>query len=297
MDWGTSNLRAYLLEHDNVLDDARSTQGFSSLAPDQFESALLSVIEPWLSNDEPTTVLACGMVGARQGWIEAPYQYTPHACNDNPQYIKAPVKDPRFSFHIAPGVAQKKPADVMRGEETQIKGLLHTTPDYEGAICLPGTHSKWVRIQQGSIHFFETHMTGELYKLLSEHSTLQYSLEHSDYNASSEIFIESVQLAMHDPEQISTRLFAIRAGHLLHNHSPAENNQRLSGYLIGLELVSVKSYWAAGPVTLIGNDTLSNLYSGLLASFGCVVHVADTATMTLHGLINANAKKSQGLSL
>jgi 2-dehydro-3-deoxygalactonokinase len=39
-------------------------------------------------------------------------------------------------------------------------------------MLLPGTHSKWVEISGGSITGFRTAMTGELYALLHDHSTL-----------------------------------------------------------------------------------------------------------------------------
>ena len=66
VDWGTTSLRAWRMSHEGeILDHATSSDGMGSLAPDQFEPALLALIGDWLRPDQVTTVIACGMVGAR----------------------------------------------------------------------------------------------------------------------------------------------------------------------------------------------------------------------------------------
>jgi len=98
----------------------------------------------------PTTVVACGMVGARQGWKEAPYVCVP--CPTLPNgFTHAPTQDANLLVHIIPGISQTKPADVMRGEETQITGFLARNPNWDGVICLPGTHTKWVHVSADEI--------------------------------------------------------------------------------------------------------------------------------------------------
>ena len=73
VDWGTTHLRVYAMSAGgDVLDEASSSDGMAGLNRDDFEPALLRLIEPWL-NAGIMQVLACGMVGARQGWVEAPY--------------------------------------------------------------------------------------------------------------------------------------------------------------------------------------------------------------------------------
>ena len=75
VDWGTSNLRAWAMGPEGVLAHVSSDEGMGKLSRDAFEPALLRLLEPWLSG--PTTVIACGMVGSRQGWCEAPYRTVP----------------------------------------------------------------------------------------------------------------------------------------------------------------------------------------------------------------------------
>ena len=145
IDWGTTNLRAWAMGAGGVLAEASSDEGMGRLTRDGFEPALLRLIGPWLSGPA-MPVLACGMVGSRQGWVEAPYRAVPCPPLARGALVAVPTEDPRIAVQIAPGLKQAKPADVMRGEETQIAGALMLYPGFDGAICLPGTHSKWTQI-------------------------------------------------------------------------------------------------------------------------------------------------------
>ncbi|RYH94878.1 MAG: 2-dehydro-3-deoxygalactonokinase, partial [Acetobacteraceae bacterium] len=169
VDWGTSNLRAWAVSADgDVLAETSSEEGMGKLTRDGFEPALLRLIGPWLERRPP--IVACGMVGSRQGWCEAAYRTVPCTPLDRTALVTAPVQDPRLNVAIAPGLKQLAPADVMRGEETQIAGALRLMPGYDGVMCLPGTHSKWVHISAGEVVSFQTFMTGEMFALLSEQS-------------------------------------------------------------------------------------------------------------------------------
>ncbi len=60
--------------------------------------------------------------------------------------------------------------DVMRGEETQVLGWLAQHPDRQQGrhlVCHPGTHAKWVVVEDGRIVRFVTAMTGEMFAVLS----------------------------------------------------------------------------------------------------------------------------------
>src|SRR5262249_54220513 len=120
-------------------------------------------------------VLICGMAGARQGWVEAPYLKTPTRLDD--LHAGAIRVDAPGDIRILPGIAQDLPErpDVMRGEETQLLGV--TEADFSGLVCVPGTHSKWVRIDAGQIVEFSTYMTGELYAVMAQHSLLAHAID------------------------------------------------------------------------------------------------------------------------
>ncbi|MGI1661905.1 2-dehydro-3-deoxygalactonokinase [Palleronia sp. KMU-117] len=262
--------------------EAASDDGMGRLSRTGFEPALLRLIGPWLGSAR-MPVVACGMVGSRQGWVEAPYATVP--CRPLPgALVAAPVTDPRIDVRVVPGVRQLDPADVMRGEETQIAGFLATTPGFDGVICLPGTHSKWVQVSAGEIVSFRSFMTGELFELLSTASVLRHTVGEG-WDA--EAFVQAVSDAMSRPEAIAARLFSIRAEALLKGLDPSVARARLSGALIGLELAGARPYWLGQDVALVGAPRLSAIYAAALGAQGVPTRAADGAAMTRAGLAAA----------
>jgi 2-dehydro-3-deoxygalactonokinase len=283
VDWGTSNLRAWAMTADGMVkDSATSDQGMATLTKDAFEPTLISLTEQWLGASE-TPVIACGMVGARQGWSEAPYRTVP----TTPHGTLSPCKtsDNRISMHILPGLKQDKSPDVMRGEETQIAGFLADNPDFDGVLCLPGTHTKWVHISAKEIVSFQTVMTGELFALLSENSVLRHSVDSAEWD--DDAFTQAVADTLTRPETVTSRLFQIRASHLLENTQSPTSKARLSGTLIGAEIAATRPYWLGQNVALIGAPHLNALYAKALETQGLnpMQHTGDD--LTLKGLTAA----------
>ena len=281
VDWGTSNLRVWAMQGDVVLARAGSDAGMGGLTRDGFGPALAALTDDWgLPSNVP--VVACGMVGSRQGWVEAPYRSVP--CTPlGDRMIKVPgaAKDIR----IIPGLKQDTPADVMRGEETQIAGFLALNPNWDGVICLPGTHAKWVQISAGEVVSFQTFMTGELFALISTGSVLRHSVQSDGWDA--DAFVEAVSDTLSRPEKLAARLFSIRAEDLL-NATPAPvSRARLSGALIGAELAAARPYWLGQQVSIIGADATARHYVEALAAQGVPATLADAERMTLAGLTAA----------
>jgi 2-dehydro-3-deoxygalactonokinase len=282
VDWGTSNLRAWAMGGDGaVLAEASSDDGMGKLGREAFEPALLRLIAPWLCAGR-THVTACGMVGSRQGWCEAPYRTVPCTPIDPAAQVTAPATDPRILVHIAPGLKQTSPADVMRGEETQIAGALHLMPGYDGVLCLPGTHSKWVHVSASEVVSFQTFMTGELFALISEHSVLRHGMTGNGWD--DDAFDTAVSDAISHPERIGARLFALRAEGLIAGLTPAAARSRLSGLLIGTELAATRAYWLGQRVTLVGADHLSTAYARALVAQGIEAQGLSATDCTLAGL-------------
>jgi len=285
VDWGTSALRVWAMAASGaVLATAQSDDGMGQLTPEAFEPALLRLIGPWLT-DGLMTVIACGMVGARQGWSEAPYRALP--CPPlGTDLHRVTARDPRLDIRIIAGLSQAAPPDVMRGEETQIAGFLAQNPGFEGTLCLPGTHAKWVRLSADRIERFRTTMTGEIFALLSNASVLRHSVGPGWVP---EAFTAAVIEAHDHPAALTTELFALRAAGLLHGADPAATRSRLSGLLIGAELAATADFWHTSPPVLIGAPTLSRHYAQALAALGTVVQLTDSADLTLAGLRAAHA--------
>lgn len=287
VDWGTSNMRAWAMSGRGtaatVLAEAQSDEGMGRLTPEGFEPALLRLIEPWLAPDRVTEVLACGMVGARQGWVEAAYRPVPCKPAEAGAATKVAARDPRIAVSILPGLSQRKPsADVMRGEETQIAGLIAREREFDGVVCLPGTHTKWAHVSAEEVVSFQTFMTGELFALLSGQSVLRHSLAGEGWDEAA--FDAAVSDAMSNPARLSQRLFALRAESLLDALPPAAARARLSGLLIGIELAAARPYWLGQRVAIIGAGGLSGAYARALGAQGVVAERHEAGGTTRAGL-------------
>lgn len=282
VDWGTTNLRAYAMQGATIVARAQSDDGMSALAPAGFETALLNLTDAWRSEDMPP-VVACGMVGSRQGWVEAPYRAVP--CTPlSSDLARAPARS-GLSVHVIPGLSQKAPADVMRGEETQIAGFLALNPGWDGVLCMPGTHTKWTHLSAGEVVSFQTFMTGELYALISTASVLKHSLRGEGWEKTA--FEEAVSDTMSKPELLAARLFQLRAEDLLNGQKSAVARAALSGYLIGAELAAARPYWLGQNIALIGTGAQAQAYRDGLALQGVSATLVDAERATIAGLTAA----------
>lgn len=276
VDWGTSNLRLWIMGAEGeVLAERSSPKGMGQLTAAEYEPVLLDLLGDDLT--DRTEVLICGMAGAKTGWCEAPYAMAP--CQPAAEFVTVPTQDARLSVRILSGVCQTAPADVMRGEETQIAGFLLGTPDFDGVLCLPGTHTKWVRLARGQILSFRTVMTGELFDLLSTKSILRNSVSDGwDAAAFDQAVAQASSLA---------DLFSIRAASLLSETSADALTARLSGMIIGQEIDALAQMWSDQPVVIIGADKLASLYLRGLSQKGADAQVRDGAELVRAGLLAA----------
>lgn len=289
VDWGTTNLRAWGIgENGAVLWEKSSPKGMGKLAREDYPAALAELIdgmEP--AGAGPLDVLICGMAGARQGWLEAPYLEAP---TDLRSLLSGAVRpetgNARITAAILPGVCQRNGADnVMRGEETQLLGLASLQPGYSGMVCMPGTHSKWAQLDGTRIEHFSTAMTGELFELLRTQSVLRHSLAgDQDGPRRQEGFVTGAEMGLGNPAQLLGTLFQVRAGALLSSRQPDWCAGFLSGLLIGTEIGSNRHLIGAEPVPLIGSPTLCALYAQVLAMAGARGTPMDATEIVLAGL-------------
>jgi 2-dehydro-3-deoxygalactonokinase len=291
VDWGTSHLRAWAIGAEGqIRAQAQSDAGMGGLGRDGFEPALLDLVEDWLGAG-PTPVLACGMVGAKQGWQEAPYVRVPAKPIDLVPMRATEPRDPRLALSIVPGLSQASPPDVMRGEETQIAGFLAKEPGFDGILCLPGTHTKWVHLSAGEVVSFQTCMTGEMFDLLSNQSVLRHSVAAPTLDPAA--FADALSEIMSRPERLAQRLFSIRADATLNATAPEIARARLSGALIGAELAASRPYWLGQEVVVAGAPALADLYAKALAAQSVTARAVDAAPLTLAGLARIRMSQSR----
>ena len=286
-DWGTSRLRIWgMRANGEIIGRQFGDCGMSRLARNEFEAEFIKLADPFLSNDKTLDVICCGMAGSRQGWAEASYVGVPCRPPGIAQAVQVETADPRINVYILPGIKQNTPSDVMRGEETQIRGFMATNPDFDGVICLPGTHTKWVHVSAGEIVSFQTFMTGELFALLSKTSVLRHTVQSDGWDKHA--FLQAVDRSFSRPSAAAAHLFTLRADALLND--PYENVARsqLSGILIGIELAAARPYWLGQNLAVLGSHEIANAYQLALKAQGLEVTMAQSEEMTLAGLKHAH---------
>jgi 2-dehydro-3-deoxygalactonokinase len=267
IDWGTSTARAYWLDSaGRILHTASEPLGVQKVSAGGFDQALTTLLG---TRARTVPMIACGMVGSRQGWVEAPYRDCPADAASIAGQLTAV---PGIPLVIVPGLACREAngiPDVMRGEETQVLGALEAAPGL-GLAVLPGTHSKWVVVRGATIERFTTFLTGELYGVLREHSILGRLAAPGDDGAALErglrrSFAEDADL-LHD-------LFSVRTLALTGELAPGAVGDYLSGLLLGAELAAglrwIQRQRAPGEsVHLIGDAILCARYARAFALAG-----------------------------
>jgi 2-dehydro-3-deoxygalactonokinase len=262
VDWGTSSFRLWLIDRTgNVLGERRSHEGMMAAGRLGFAAVLQSHLEAVGAAHE-LPVIVCGMAGARQGWVEAGYVDTPAPLAS---ILKQAVAVPGQSrdIRILPGIAQRnrKAPDVMRGEETQLLGALGMDAAGDAVVCMPGTHSKWVRVKGATVERFATFMTGELFDAVSRQTILSHALAGADQAEDIDAFKSAVTAAFETPANAANLLFQVRSGQLLYGDKPSSAREKISGTLIGLELAAgLAGEIPRAGITLVASGRLQMLY-------------------------------------
>jgi len=266
VDWGTSSFRAYRLDADGaVIEQRQAPLGILKVANGDFAGTLQGEIGGWLAQSE-APVLMSGMIGSRQGWSEAPYAPCPAGLADLARHLHPVDVTPGRRGWIVPGLVHRGasgPPDVMRGEETQIMGVLGAIGAGRHLICLPGTHSKWVDLVDGRVAGFTTHMTGEVFGMLRQHSILGRLMDGDAVDLDG--FDRGLDRAR-DGGGVLHHLFGVRTHGLFGEIAASALPGYLSGLLIGHELANAGD--GKSEVLILGTAELARLYQHALARFG-----------------------------
>ncbi|UCU97623.1 2-dehydro-3-deoxygalactonokinase [Acidovorax radicis] len=306
LDWGTSSLRAFCFDAGGqVLEMRHRPWGIMHLppapdgAPDTvhsaaFERALHDTCGDWLSTTPALPLVACGMVGSAQGWKEAPYLNTPTSLDDLARSLTVVHRGTDKPLHIVPGLLQRGSLpNVMRGEETQVLGVLAGGPatgDASVLIGLPGTHSKWVTATAGAqgrcIQHFDTFMTGEVFAALRGHTILGKTMQ-TPAAPDDTAFARGLAVARGDDAQrgLLSHIFSSRTLGLTGALPASAQADYLSGILIGHEISALAPLLTQGPagrpatVVLCGENDLCRRYAKALQAYGLPAPViAENAT-------------------
>jgi 2-dehydro-3-deoxygalactonokinase len=266
IDWGTTAFRAYRIAAGGaVIETREAAAGILAVRDGDFAGVLRREIGAWLAAEPETPVLASGMIGSRQGWLEVPYCRCPAGSAEIARALLRHPDEPRL--HFVPGLSLLGAGgvpDVMRGEETQIIGAVGECPGRH-LLVLPGTHSKWALAEDGVITWFATFMTGELFAVLKEHSILGRLMrgEADDHAA----FERGLAYARNGAGGLLQRLFSARTLGLFDLLPETGVASYLSGLLIGSEIEEALDCLAAdAEIRVVGASRLARRYRGALAA-------------------------------
>ncbi|NLS00311.1 2-dehydro-3-deoxygalactonokinase [Rhizobium sp. P38BS-XIX] len=287
VDWGTSSFRLWLVGKDgSIVAERRSGEGMTTAAQAGFAKVLQTHLDA-TSAPSDIPVIVCGMAGARQGWIEAGYIDTPASLASILTGAVA-VPDQTRDVRILPGLAQrsKDAPDVMRGEETQLLGAIPADAKGEQIVCMPGTHSKWVRVLDGQVTGFSTFMTGELFDIITKHSILSHAVAGAaEMSADTAAFEASLKAAFAKPQLATNLLFTARSGQLLHGATAAGAQALISGTLIGAEIAGALSSAGQGAsITLVASGRLQALYEDAFRALSLTYQTIDADAAVRRGL-------------
>ena len=269
VDWGTSNFRAFRLDGQGaIVARCSSPRGILQVGDGNFAAALRAEIGAWLEEGE-THVLMCGMIGSRQGWVEAGYLACPAGISDLAAAVMQ-VPFPEATVRLVPGVKGADAAgvpEVMRGEETAAMGMFAGS----GLVCFPGTHSKWIQLSDHTIVSFATWMTGEVYSALRRCTILERMMT-SDTAIDHAAFQDGLARSA-DSAGLLHHLFGVRTLALMGQLREEVSASYLSGLLIGHEVRAAMP--RAARVHLVGTPTLCTLYAQAIEACGGAAHVED----------------------
>lgn len=287
-DWGTTNLRLFLCDaKGNVMETktgpgAAETQGAFAAVFDRLTS-------PWIERFGELPAVMCGMVGSRIGWRETEYMPSPV---EPAQLATACIELRDGAIRIVPGLSCLNPLgapDLMRGEETQVLGALQldrTLQRGRHVLCLPGTHTKWVAIEEGRMISFLTAPAGELFDLLSKHSVLVHSDTRSEFDEAT--FERGIaEFNRHSGVQLLDLIFQCRSRWMMGDLQAESTASFLSGLLIACDVAGAMQAFAqqfTNEVHVIGSAKLTALYAKAFASSNIGVRMIDGEAAAVAGL-------------
>ena len=279
IDWGSSSFRAYLMSGTgDILDEVASADGIGSVPAGVYPATLMRLIGRWLGAHPALPVIASGMVGSRHGWREAPYAPLPAGPGDIASRL-VEVEAGGRRVALAPGLAyvdETGQPDVIRGEETEIFGIADAGASL---IVLPGSHSKWARVEGGRVAAFKTYVTGELFAALRDHTVAGAFAKAAPPKAPGKAFALGVErgaaaAACQGKSGLLGLMFGARALPLMGGLAEDDAGEYLSGLLIGAEIGEGRRLYPGEEPHLAGAEALVERYLKAFEALGVPARAA-----------------------
>jgi 2-dehydro-3-deoxygalactonokinase len=284
VNWGSTNFRAFLIDADGAaIDEYSAPAGVVTLDRNGMVTMMEELAARW-----PRTgpIYASGMIGSNVGWIEVPYAEAPAGCADLAAAAVA-TRIGNVSTYIVPGIACRRSfdgePDILRGEEIELMGLAALRVA-DGWVALPGTHTKWVRLERGRVVDFFTSMSGEIFDRLTAKGLLSSIV--ADEAADGPAFLRGVSVGRARRLSLGTLLFGARAQVVRGVLAKSDAASYIRGLLIGSEIadaLAVYSIVGTGVIPLIGNRALCHLYASALGAAGVSSELIESREACLRG--------------
>lgn len=185
IDGGTTNTRVSLVKDGAIVRTEALSMGAKSNMEHKaaFEAALkraIAALRHPAERDAPVKrILASGMITSEFGLCSLPHIRVPAGIRELHASMRE-VTIPsicEIPFVFVPGVKTEgetiADADMMRGEETELIGLMEHL-ERAAVYVLPGSHSKLIHVDAaGRIVDFTTMLTGEMIAALSQNTILK----------------------------------------------------------------------------------------------------------------------------
>ena len=270
VDWGTTNRRAWTVTGGTATPLLADEQGI--LACTDFAAAVAEL----RARSGGLPLLMAGMIGSNRGWVEVPYVAAPAGLAE----IAAAVTWVERGIGIVPGVSfvDGLRADIMRGEEVAMLGANLAN----GLVCHPGTHTKWVEMEDGAIARFRTVMTGDVFAALAHRSILSDLLAHPA--PVDDAFTAGVDHALASTD-LTAELFSTRARVILGRADAAHAASYVSGLLIGSDVRIGLGRLRADVVPVLGAPVLTARFAAALTLAGRTAVEHDGGTAFIAGMM------------
>jgi 2-dehydro-3-deoxygalactonokinase len=284
VNWGSTNFRAYLIGADGAaIDDYAAPAGVVGLDRDGMAATMNELAARWPGR---VPVYASGMIGSNVGWKEVPYAEAPAGCADLAGATVA-TQIGNVPTHIVPGIACRRSfdgaPDILRGEEIELIGLVALSRA-DGWVALPGTHTKWARLERGRVVDFFTSMSGEMFDRLTAQGLLASIVVGEAVDGA--VFHRGVAVGRARQLSLGTLLFGARAQVVRGALAKAEAASYIRGVLIGSEIADAMAVYptlGAGAIPLVGNRSLCRLYASALGVAGLSSELVESRDACLRG--------------
>ena len=284
VDFGTTSTRVWVVEHGDVKASSSRRSGARDVVRTKDRSELLGRIRELADEalaaagstwEAVEAIVAFGMITSELGLEEVPHLEAPVG----PRMLAAALVERRYGdalpapVHLVPGVRsggkELELADFMRGEETEVAGLLALgEPDPPFLYISTGSHTKFVAVdREGRIDWSLTTLSGELLLALQRETILAELIDLEAPPTDLAALEEGARFV--ERAGLSRALFGARLLNRMRGVSVSFCSDFLHGAVAGADLLSLRRAAESrgglpDRVAIGGQGTLGDAYRHLL---------------------------------